>query len=72
MEEVKSYNLSKKEYRMLEKTSESLHNTLVVLEYFCSNQQHYEELYNITPVVKFLRKEADSINSFFMNFGEED
>ena len=67
MEEITSYNLSKKEYKKLEKSAEYLYNTLVVLDYFCANQQHYEELYNITPIVKFLRKEADCINSFFIN-----
>ncbi|MFI3300741.1 MAG: hypothetical protein R3Y28_04900 [Candidatus Gastranaerophilales bacterium] len=74
MEEVKSYNLSKKEYKKLEKSAECLYNTLIVLDYFCTNQQHYEDLYYITSIIKYLKQEADKINSFFINFDvdEED
>ncbi len=72
MEEVKSYNLSEKEFKKLEKIAEQLFCTCVVLDYFCSKQQESEDLYYITPIIKYLRQEADTINSFFINFGVEE
>lgn len=36
-------------------------------DYFCATQQEIEELYNLTPVIKNLRAEADFLNTFFID-----
>ena len=72
MEEVKSYNLSEKEFKKLEKIAEQLFCISVVLDYFCKNQQESEDLYYITPIIKYLKQESDTINAFFINFGVDE
>ena len=42
----------------------------VVIDYFCSSQKEYEELYNLAPVVKNLRRDADQVHAFFINYPE--
>lgn len=72
MEEVSGYNITQKEFKKLEKLSENIYNTSVVIDYFCRNQPEIEELNNLTPVVSNLRKDADVLNAFFIDFGNED
>ena len=51
----------------LTKNASNIYNMSVVLDYFCENQQDNEALYNITPIVKSIKNNADIINSFFIN-----
>ena len=32
--------------------------------------KEYEELYNLAPIVKNLRRDADQVNAFFINYPE--
>ena len=67
MEEF-GYNISQKEFKKLEKLSENIYNTSVVMNYFCQNQPEIEELNNFAPIVTNLRKDADVLNAFFIDF----
>ena len=62
--------IKRKEFKKLERYAENIYNTAVVIDYFCSSQKEYEELYNIAPIVKNLRREADLVNAFFINYTE--
>lgn len=66
MEEV-GYNLTKKEFRELSKWAENVYNIAVVVDYFCETQPDKEECYNLAPIVKLLRRNADLINAFFID-----
>ncbi len=44
-----------------------LYRIAVVADYFCATQQKIEELYNLTPIIKNLRAEADYLNAFFID-----
>ena len=59
-----------KDFKKLERYAESIYNTAVVIDYFCSSQKEYEKLYNLVPVVKNLRRDADQVNTFFINYLE--
>lgn len=72
MSKNKKYRIKSKDFKKLEKLAERIYNTIVVLDYFCSTQQEIEELYNITPVVANLRRDADTINAYFINYPEGD
>ena len=67
MKEI-GYNITQKEFKKLEKLSENIYNTLVVVDYFCTNQPEIEELYNLTPIIKNLHRDADLMNAFFINY----
>ena len=67
MEEF-GYNITQKEFKKLEKLSENIYNTSVVMNYFCQNQPEIEELNNFAPIVTNLRKDADVLNDFFIDF----
>ena len=69
MEKV-GLNITPKEFKQLSKWAENIYNTAVVIDYFCSTQKEYEELYNLAPVVKILRRDADQVNAFFINYPE--
>lgn len=69
MEKV-GLNITSKEFKQLSKWAENIYNTAVVVDYFCSSQKEYEELYNLAPVVKNLRRDADQVNAFFINYPE--
>ena len=71
MQEVSGYNITQKEFKKLEKLSENIYNTSVVIDYFCQNQPEIEELNNLSPIVSNLRKDADFLNAFFIDFGSE-
>ena len=66
MEEV-GYNLTKKEFKSLSKWAENVYNIAVVVDYFCSTQPDKEECYNLAPIIKSLRQNADLINAFFID-----
>ena len=44
--------IKRKEFKKLERYAENIYSTAVVIDYFCSSQKEYEELYNLSPVVK--------------------
>ena len=60
--------IKRKDFKKLERYAENIYNTAVVIDYFCSSQKEYEELYNLAPIVKNLRKDADQVLAFFINY----
>lgn len=66
MEKV-GFNITQKEFKQLSKWAENIYNTAVVIDYFVANQQEIEEYYNLAPVVKHLRNDADVLNAFFID-----
>ena len=62
--------LKEKILKKLERYAENIYNTAVVIDYFCSSLKEYEELYNLAPIVKNLRRDADLVNAFFINYPE--
>ncbi len=71
MEEINGYNITQKEFNTLSKWAENIYNIAVVIDYFCENQPEIEELYNLAPVVKSLRRDADVMNAFFIDNEKE-
>ena len=57
--------IKRKDFKKLERYAENIYNTAVVIDYFCSSQKEYEELYNLVPIVKNSRRDADQVNAFF-------
>ncbi len=53
---VNSYCLEKKEIDKFTQNAARIYNTVVVLCYFCNEQQEIEELSNIAPIVNHLRR----------------
>ena len=66
MEET-GYNITEKEFKKISKWAENIYNTAVVVDYFVSNQPEIEECYNLAPVIKNLRYNADLLNAFFID-----
>ena len=66
MEEV-GYNITNKEFKQISKWAESIYNISVIVDYFVSNQPEIEECYNLTPVIKNLKQNADLLNAFFID-----
>ena len=62
--------IRRKDFKKLECYAENIYNTAIVIDYFCSTQKEYEELYNLSPVVKSLLRDADQVNAFFINYPE--
>lgn len=60
-----------KKFKQLSKWAENVYNTVVVIDYFVANQPEIEECYNLAPVVKHLRCNADLLNAFFIDHEEE-
>ena len=71
MKEVSGYNISEQEFKQLSKWSENIYNTAVVIDYFVANQPEIEECYNLAPVIKHLRNDADVLNAFFIDHKKE-
>ncbi len=67
MKEVDGYNISNQEFKQLSKWAEDIYNIVIVVDYFVTNQQEIEECYNLAPVIKNLRNNADLLNAFFIN-----
>ncbi len=67
MKEVNGYNISEKEFKKISKWAEDVYNISVIVDYFVSNQPELEECYNLAPVIKNLRTEADLLNAFFID-----
>jgi len=66
MEEV-GYNTTEKEFKQISKWAENIYNITVIIDYFVANQPEIEELYNLAPVIKNLRQNADLLNAFFID-----
>lgn len=66
MEEA-GYNITDKEFKQISKWAENIYNMAVVVDYFVANQPEIEELYNLAPVIKSLRQNADMLNAFFID-----
>lgn len=60
-------NITPKEFKQLSKWAEEVYNIAVVVDYFCETQPDKEECYNLAPVVKYLHREADLLNAFFID-----
>ena len=67
MKEVSGYNISEQEFKKISKWAEDVYNIAVVIDYFVGNQPEIEECYNLAPVVKNLRNNADLLNAFFID-----
>ena len=70
MEKV-GMNITPKEFKQLSNWSDNIYNTAVVIDYFVANQPEIEECYNLAPVVKQLRNDADVLNAFFIDHEKE-
>ena len=66
MEET-GYNITGKEFKQISKWAENVYTISVIVDYFVSNQPEIEECYNLTPVIKSLRDNADLLNAFFID-----
>lgn len=67
MKEVSGYNISEQEFKKVCKWAEDVYNIAVIIDYFVGNQPEIEECYNLAPVVKNLRNNADLLNAFFID-----
>ena len=63
---MRTCNITKDEFNRLSELAENIYNTLVVIDYFVTNQNEIEELCNLTPIIKNLHKEVDIFNAFFI------
>ena len=70
MEKV-GLNITPKEFKQLSKWSENIYNTAVVIDYFIANQPDIKECDNLASVIKFLRNDADVLNTFFIDHEKE-
>lgn len=70
MDNVRFYQVKQEEFEKLEKLVEEIYNTIVVVDYFCKNQDEVEELRNITPIIKDVRHKADILYAFFINYSD--
>ena len=61
------YNITNKEFKKISKWAENVYNIAVVIDYFVANQPKIEECYNLAPVIKSLRDNADLLNAFFID-----
>lgn len=64
-------NITPKEFKQLSKLSENIYNTTIIIDYFVANQPEIEEYYNLAPVIKHLRNDADVLNAFFIDHEKE-
>jgi len=70
MKEVSGYNISEQEFKKISKWAEDVYNIAVIIDYFVGNQPEIEECYNLAPVIKKLRNNADLLNAFFIDAEE--
>lgn len=66
MEKV-GLNITPKEFKQLSRWAGNIYNTAVVIDYFVANQPEIEECYNLAPVIKHFRNDADVLNAFFID-----
>lgn len=70
MDKIGFYQIKQEDFEKLAKLTENIYNMLVVIDYFCKNQEEIEELRNITPVIKEIRHKADILYAFFINYSD--
>ena len=68
MSKNKKYKIKQKDFRKLENLADRIYNTVTVIDYFCRTQQEIEELYNLTPIIGYLRRDTDTVNVYFINY----
>ncbi len=66
-DKVSRYNISEKEFKQISKWAEDIYNIVIVVDYFVENQPEIEECYNLAPIIKNLRNNADLLNAFFID-----
>lgn len=71
MKEINGYNISEQEFKKISKWAEDVYNTAVVIDYFVANQPEIEECYNLAPVIRHLRNDADVLNAFFIDHEDD-
>ena len=60
--------ITNKEFKQISKWAENIYNIVVIIDYyFVANQPEIEECYNLAPVIKSLRDNADLLNAFFID-----
>lgn len=64
-------NITPREFKRLSKRAENIYNTVVVIEYFVANPPEIEKCYNLAPVIRHLRRDADLLNAFLIVHEEE-
>ena len=72
MKEVNGYNISEQEFKKVSKWAEDVYNIAVIIDYLVANQPEIEECYNLAPVIKNLRNNADLLNAFFIDNKKSD
>lgn len=60
-------NITPKEFKQISKWAENVYNIAIIVDYFISNQTEIEECYNLAPIIKNLRDNADLLNAFFID-----
>lgn len=65
--EESGYNITNKEFKKITKLAEKAYNIAVIVDYFVSNHLEIEECYNLAPVIKNLKDNADLLNAFFID-----
>ena len=60
-------NITNKGFKQISKLAENVYNISVIVNYFVSNQPEIEECYNLAPVIKNIRDNADLLNAFFID-----
>lgn len=58
---TKKYNIEKTQLEKFTNSAGRLYHIVVVLDCFCENQQEIEELRNIAPLLKYLKRESDNL-----------
>lgn len=59
-------NITPKEFKQLSKWAEDVYNIAVVVDYFCERQPEKEGCYNLAPVIRNLRNNADLLKAFLL------
>ena len=70
MKEVSGYNISEQDFKKVSKWAEDVYNIAVIVDYFVGNQPEIGECYNLAPIIKNLRNNADLLNAFFIDAEE--
>lgn len=64
-------DITEKEFKKISIWAENIYNNAIVVDYFVANQLEVEVCYNLAPVIKHLRNNADALNAFFIDHKKE-
>ena len=64
-------NITQKKFKQLAKWSKNIYDMAVIIDYFVANQPEIKECYNLVPVIKHLRNDADVLNALFIDYEKE-